>query len=121
MRKARIVLAVLVVFLALAFIACEEHFGSTGSLRLTTGEDVFARTIQPSATLIQVATYRVTGHGPKGATFTVEQQLGIPNPDSTTIDIDHLLAGNWSITVEGLNSAGTVIAAKNLSVAISAG
>lgn len=78
-------------------------------------QEGLARTIEPDADLIEVARYRVSGSGPKGAAFTAVEQT------TTPIEIDGLVAGDWSITVDGLNADGTIIATKTLSVTIFAG
>ncbi|GEM_PF-2500529 len=91
----------LVIFSAglLFFVACPEGFPElqTGSLRIIHQDQEFPRTIEPEAENITITSYRVSGTGPNNAVLTPKEY------DASPIQIDDLLAGTWSITVEGLN------------------
>jgi hypothetical protein len=87
---------------------------NTGSLSLALGGA--ARTARPSdATSYTVVSYRITGSGPASQTF-----------DSGTITSvsyqrSGLATGSWTITVQGMNANGHVIAQKAISMTISQG
>jgi len=98
-------LLVLVPFLMLAGCALPAG-GTTGQGDVSFSIDPFAtRTVQPtdlSATV--VSSYTVAGTGPSGATLAKSAKA------SSTFTVSGLTAGAWVFTVEGLNSAGTVVA-----------
>lgn len=108
-------IAVLVTMLSV-FIGCSNEIETPrfGSLNLST-DGMLSRTIQPSGELIAVTKYKVSGTGPDGATFTPVEKTDSP------ITVEGLIEGSWSITVEGLNASGTVIATKTLPVTIVSG
>lgn len=110
-----IAIAVLVTMLSV-FIGCSNELETPrfGSLTLST-DGMLSRTIQPSGELIAVTKYKVSGTGPDGATFTPVEKTDSP------ITVEGLIEGSWSITVEGLNASGTVIATKTLPVTIVSG
>lgn len=99
---------------SLVFISCpgEIEDPRVGSLSLTTQGSITRSLIKPEDTQITVASYRVTGMGPSGATLTpvvfIPRSFVIPN----------LLEGAWTITVEGLNANGVAIAAETFDITI---
>lgn len=117
-KRLGMVALVLVVLMAMfsVVIGCSNEIETPrfGSLTLST-DGRLSRTIQPSGELIAVAKYKVSGSGPSSATFTPVESATSP------ITVDGLIEGSWSITVEGLNSSGTTIATKTLTVVIVSG
>ncbi|AEV30978.1 hypothetical protein SpiGrapes_3234 [Sphaerochaeta pleomorpha str. Grapes] len=95
-------------------VGCESNIqNKVGSLTVSTGAQ--EKTISPDSTLIEIASYQVRGVYSDGVT-TFSQQSPI-----NTIVINDLLVGDWTITFEGLNSFGTVIASATQMVTINAG
>ena len=86
-----------------------------GSLKLTITVNGFsAKTIQPNIDMT-IATYNISGTGPDGTTF---QNNGVTGSAAT---INALATGNWTITVNALNSTGTIISAGYTTVVIADG
>jgi hypothetical protein len=103
-----------VILMAIGLVGCESNVqNKVGTLTVSTGDQ--AKTICPESTLIEIASYQVSGMHSDGLTTFTQQSL------TNTIVITDLLVGNWTITFEGLNSSGTVIASATQIVAINAG
>ncbi|MBO4409871.1 MAG: hypothetical protein J5775_03870 [Spirochaetales bacterium] len=94
----------LLVALALAgnLVSCAENPGTTTMrLILSTEAADGSRTIMPQdSTLLDVTKYTVSGTGPNGKTFT-------RNSDSSSVEIEGLTIGEWTVTAKGLNREGT--------------
>ena len=96
------------------FVSCPEpSFSNFGSLTVSTSA-IQSKTISPGPTEITVASYSVTGTGPGDTTFTPV------TASSSPITVPDLIAGTWSITVEGRNAEGVVIADDTQEVVIQA-
>ena len=63
---------------------------------------------------MNIATYAYTGTGPNGATFSAAAS-------ATAYTASNLVQGSWSVTVNGLNAAGTVIDTGTASVNVVTG
>ena len=100
MRKSN-ALFIIVVFIAL-LVSCAENPGTTTmKLILSTSSDGVSRTLLPSdSTLLDVTKYTISGTGPNGKTFTV-------NTDNSSVEIEGLTIGEWTVTAKGLNREGT--------------
>lgn len=81
----------------------------TATLSLTLTAADRARTIAPVVDM-EIADYDVTGVGPDGATF---ERLDVAG---TTLTVDALATGVWTITAEAKNAAGTVIGRGSASI-----
>lgn len=102
MKKIRIFLFALV--LVGLVVSCSENPGTTTmKLILSTSSEEGGRTILPSdSSLMDVTKYTITGTGPNGKTFT-------RNTDNSSVDIEGLTIGEWTVTAKGLNREGTVL------------
>ncbi len=98
----KIVFALSVVLLAAILVSCAENPGTTTMrLILSTERAGDSRTIMPQdSTLLDVTKYTVSGTGPNGKTFT-------RNSDSSSVEIEGLTIGEWTVTAKGLNREGT--------------
>ena len=94
----------LILFVALIalLVSCAENPGTTTmKLVLSTSSDGVSRTLLPSdSTLLDVTKYTISGTGPNGKTFTV-------NTDNSSVEIEGLTIGEWTVTAKGLNREGT--------------
>ncbi len=98
------------------FISCPNEIEAPryGSLSVSTGVRA-ARTIAPSATEIDVTSYRVSGtHSDEATTFTAESP-------TQPITVDNLKVGTWSIRMDGLNAENKVVSTETQSVVIESG
>ncbi len=86
--------------------------GSTEVLRVLV-EDQLARTLVPAIDMT-AASYVITGRGPASENFVRTTTGG-------TVEIDSLVTGVWSVTVEALNGAGTVIGSGTVQVTLKSG
>ncbi|TCL65887.1 alpha-tubulin suppressor-like RCC1 family protein [Hydrogenispora ethanolica] len=87
----------------------------TGALRLTINNAMFQnRTIQPPLDMV-IKTFHISGVGPGDAK--------IPDTEITenTTTIGSLVPGNWTITVDAKNAAGTLIASGYATTAVVSG
>lgn len=95
--------ALILIIVSMAFLAsCSENPGTT-TMRLILSTDVEngSRTLLPSdSTLLDVTKYTITGSGPNGKTFT-------KSTDDSSVSIEGLVIGTWSVSVKGLNREGT--------------
>lgn len=100
MRRFNAFLFVLIVVMLL--VSCSENPGTTTmKLVLSTKVEEGSRTLLPTdSTLIDVTKYTVSGVGPNGKTFT-------RNTDSSSVEIEGLTIGEWTVTAKGLNREGT--------------
>ena len=104
------------IILSLIVLGCPmPPTSETGNLTisLTSAMDRGAKNLLPPIDM-NVATYDVSGTGPSSATFS-QQNV------TTPLTVNSLVAGSWSITVNGKNSAGTVIGTGTTSVTVVAG
>ena len=72
-----------------------------------------AKILLPSLDMV-IASYTYAGTGPSGATFS-------SNGTATSYTASNLVQGSWSVTVNGLNAAGTVIDTGTASVSVVTG
>ena len=86
----------------LFLVACSENPGTTTMrLVLSTESCEGSRTLLPTdSTLLDVTRYTVSGTGPNGKTFT-------KSSDSSSVEIEGLTIGEWTVTAKGLNREGT--------------
>ena len=75
--------------------------GKGGSLTVTIGNSINARTLLPPIDM-NAASYTVSGSGPNGQSFSQSTSGG-------SVTISNLAFGPWAVTVNALNAAGTVI------------
>ena len=95
--------ALILIIVSIAFLAsCSENPGTTTmKLILSTDVENGSRTLLPSdSTLLDVTKYTITGTGPNGKTFT-------KSTDDSSVSIEGLVIGSWSVSVKGLNREGT--------------
>ncbi len=106
-------IAVLVTMLSV-FIGCSNEIdGSlTGSLTVRTSS-ANARTISPTPAEIGIVSYKV--NGVYSDTITAFPEV---TSSSNDITVENLLVGDWTITLDGLNENGVVIATKTQVVTI---
>lgn len=100
-----LILAILVVVLA----SCSENPGTTTmKLNLSTHSESTGKTLQPSdSSLLDVSKYSVSGTGPNGKTFSLDS-------DSSSVTIEGLTIGDWTVTAKGKNSSGTELVTGSL-------
>ncbi len=88
---------------------------ATGAISLNISDQLFkARIIQPGLDM-NIAAYDIHGAGPGDESFVRE------NISSGTVVINALKVGDWTITVDGKNGAGTIIASGYSVAAVAAG
>ena len=119
MRKSLglIALAIVVLMTMVSlFIGCSNEIdGSlTGSLTVRTSS-ANARTISPPSAEIGIVSYRINGVFSDTITTFPEVTFS-----GSQITLDNLLVGKWTITLDGLNEDGLVIATKTQIVTIRA-
>ena len=92
----------LIVALVALLVSCSENPGTTTmKLILSTSSEGTSRTLLPSdSTLLDVTKYTISGTGPNGKTFTL-------NTDNSSVEIEGLTIGEWTVTAKGLNREGT--------------
>jgi hypothetical protein len=95
-------------------VGCDTSLqNKVGTLTVSTGDQ--AKTIAPDSSLIEIASYRVSGiHSDMITTFEESSMANV-------FTLTDLLVGDWSITFEGLNGDDTVIASQTQTVTINAG
>lgn len=100
MRKLPLCLFALI--LIVLVVSCSENPGTTTmKLILSTASEEGSRTLLPSdSTLLDVSRYTITGVGPNGKTFT-------RSTDNSSVEIEGLTIGEWTVTAKGLNREGT--------------
>jgi hypothetical protein len=72
-----------------------------GSLTVSVTNGINAKTLLPPLSMT-VASYTISGQGPKGASFSQSTSSG-------TVTINHLAFGSWTVTVDAFNEDGTPI------------
>ena len=100
MRKLVLFLGVLL--LALLLAGCSENPGTTTmKLVLSTDQNSGGRTLLPEdSSVLDVTKYSVSGTGPHGGKFT-------KNSDVSSVEIEGLAIGSWTVVAKGLNRDGT--------------
>lgn len=95
----------LVIATAISFAGCPNPIQgtTTGSLTISVG-DAVSRTLLPAISM-DPASYDISGTGPNGATFA-QTVTG-----SSSLTIDRLTFGDWTVTVTAKNADGTAIGA----------
>ena len=118
--KVRYIAACSEIILLVALLASCNMPGFMNSGHPSTGGAI-AFQINASASKIlvpsldmNIATYAYTGTGPSGATFSAAAS-------ATAYTASNLVQGSWSVTVNGLNAAGTVIDTGTASVNVVTG
>ena len=99
----------------LLFTACPNPItsGKGGVLTVSINNNINARTLVPAIDMT-AASFTVTGTGPGTATFS-QTTSGAP------VTLDGLAFGDWSVTVNALNSAGTTIGSGQATVTVHTG
>lgn len=106
-------IAVLVTMLSV-FVGCSNEIDGpqTGSLTISDGSRN-VRTISPAFAEIEIVSYKVNGvYSDTSTTFAEVTST------SSDITVENLLVGDWTITLDGLNENGVVIATKTQIVTI---
>ena len=95
--------------------ACPNPISSSkgGVLAISINNNINARTLLPAIDMI-AASFTVSGTGPGGATFS-QTTSGAP------VTLDGLAFGAWSVTVNALNAAGTLIGSGQATVTVHTG
>jgi hypothetical protein len=116
--KSSVVLMTLLVLCAGALIAaCHLPGGppsTKGSLKITIGNNIAARTIVPPTEGTTATLYEVNGAGPNGAKFST-QTSGDP------VTISGLALGQWTVSVDALNANADTIGHGESSATVAAG
>ena len=102
-----VIAAANLVFMGCGPISSDE----TGSILIHLSDDVFRRTLDPPV-VMEVASYDIIGAGPLDGSFEL---LGVT--DSTVV-VDGLTPGSWTVTVQGVNPDGVVIATGSIVVEV---
>ncbi|MFZ4616586.1 MAG: hypothetical protein ACOYM2_10385, partial [Rectinemataceae bacterium] len=109
----KVPIAISAALVALLFIACKNPVSTngapTGRLGLSISPNA-GRSIVPAD--MDIASYRASGSGPSGATIPTTVK-----PTGSFV-FDSLAAGSWSITVDGLDGSGAMIASKTTTVEV---
>ncbi|MBQ5365566.1 MAG: hypothetical protein IIU49_05815, partial [Spirochaetales bacterium] len=94
--------ALILVVLTAVLASCSENPGTTTmKLILSTDAESTSRTLVPAdSSLMDVTKYTITGTGPNGKTFT-------KSTDSSSVSIEGLVIGPWTVRAKGLNREGT--------------
>lgn len=105
-RKTVLITAILVVTLAL-LASCSENPGTT-TMKLILSTYSESKTLLPSdSSLLDVSKYSVSGTGPNGKTFSVDSE-------SSSLTIEGLTIGDWTVTAKGKNASGTELVTGSL-------
>jgi len=75
-----------------------------------------ADTFAPTDAEVDITHYTITGINPNSESVTLKTTTDKTMP----ITIHNLLVGNWSITINGLNAAGTIVQTATQAVTIEA-
>jgi len=99
----------------LLFVACPNPIATTsgGSLSIHLTNNINSRTLLPALDM-SAASFTVNGAGPAGATFS-QTSTGGP------VTVNGLAFGTWSVTVNALDAAGTVIGSGQATVSVHTG
>jgi hypothetical protein len=109
----RLIVGFLAIALALSFMACPNLVmpgSSAGSLTISVGNSV-SRTLLPAISM-DPASYDISGTGPGGAAFA--QTI----TGSSSLTIDKLAFGDWTVSVTARNADGTAIGAGTSTVTV---
>jgi DNA-binding beta-propeller fold protein YncE len=87
--------------------------GSGGSLTIQVGNHINSQTLLPPISMNPVS-YTVTGSGPGGATFS-------QTTTGAAVTVNSLAFGSWNITVNALNSDGTLIGSGQAAASVHTG
>lgn len=111
-----VVSVLIIVGITAAFVGCTNEIESPymGSLTVNTNRPT-ARTISPPSAEIGIVSYRINGVFSDTITTFPEVTFS-----GSQITLDNLLVGKWTITLDGLNEDGLVIATKTQIVTIRA-
>jgi formylglycine-generating enzyme required for sulfatase activity len=102
--------------LVLSLAACGSPVtptGSTGSLSISLTNSINGKTLIPTISM-DAASYTVTGTGPNSETFTATTTGGVVTKTA-------LALGNWTIVVNTLNAAGTLIGTGTATATVATG
>ena len=92
------------------FGGCKEESAGRSSLHVSMERRSGAeKTLLPNDTPLEVSRYVVEGVGPQDTTFSVMS-------NTSAVDVDGLLIGNWDITAVGRNSQGVDLVTGSVSV-----
>ena len=105
-----VIAAANLVFMGCGPISSDE----TGSILIHLSDDVFRRTLDPPV-VMEVASYDIIGAGPLDGSFEL---LGVTE---STVVVDGLTPGSWTVTVQGVNPDGVVIATGSIVVEVAPG
>ena len=100
MRRLNAIVGLLL--LAMLLVGCSENPGTTTMrLLLSTGQNSGGRTLVPEdSSVLDVSRFTVSGEGPNGKRFT-------RSSDSSNVEVEGLVTGEWTVTAKGLNRDGT--------------
>ena len=97
--KAKSSFAVMLLAVLLVFASCETG-SDHATLRVNLRKD--SRSIVPADYPLEIESYRISGTGPGGASFSIET-------NKETASLEGLVIGEWEITAEGLNSKNDIL------------
>ena len=116
LSRARLLTAASLLFGALLVVtSCQPPGGADplgGSLTISIGQNM-SRSLVPVIDMA-IASYAITGVGPGGGTFS-------QSTSGAAVSIGGLAFGQWTVTVNGKNAAGTVIGRGSGSVTVDTG
>ena len=99
-RKTVVLITTFLVVVLALFVSCAENPGTT-SMKLILSTISESKTLLPSdSSVLDVSKYSVSGTGPNGKTFSVDS-------DTSSLTIEGLTIGDWTVTARGKNSSGT--------------
>jgi len=103
-----------VFFIIIIILSCSDELlinrNNIGTLSLNINVTL-SRTVIPTVDMT-VANFNIEGNGPDGASFSISNQ------NESSMVINNLVAGAWTITVYAKNSTGKMIASGSKAVAI---
>lgn len=109
---------------AALIVACQQP-GTTalskGSLTITIGNKIAARTIAPSSASTTVTSYSITGTGPDSDTLPGQPIVVTAPTGSGSTTISSLPTGTWQINVTAYNANGDIIGTASQSVQVTIG
>lgn len=94
-----------------------EEQEERGSLTVSLSDEINSRTLEPAISM-DAASFTIEGEGPDDEIFT---PVVIDDPETTSYEIDDLLAGVWTITVTAYNEDDAVIGEGIKTTSITAG
>ncbi len=96
-----------------SLLSCAQDFGGPASLCIRFSLQAGQRTLVPDIDTT-LASFRVQGKGPPGASFDM-------TVSSSVLQLDSLVPGSWDISVSGHNKAGILISEGSASLVLSTG